>query len=254
MEFTWSMALLVCPMAFLAGLMDAVAGGGGLISLPAYLAAGLPPHMAAATNKCSSVFGAAVSAARFFRRGRVHPAALLSAPLALAGSWLGALLNLRLPEQLLSWVMLGAVPVIGGVVLTRRDLGAESRVDRLSPRRLAALCALIGFALGLYDGFFGPGTGTFLILAFSGLAGFDLLTASGNAKLVNLCSNLAAFAAFAWSGEIVWRLGLPAAACSILGHFLGSGLALTRGAKVIRPAFLLVLALLLLKLVWALPG
>ena len=243
MEFTWSMALLVCPMAFLAGLMDAVAGGGGLISLPAYLAAGLPPHMAAATNKCSSVFGAAVSAARFFRRGRVHPAALLSAPLAL-----------RLPEQLLSWVLLGAVPVIGGVVLTRRDLGAESRVDRLSPRRLAALCALIGFALGLYDGFFGPGTGTFLILAFTGLAGCDLLTASGNAKLVNLCSNLAAFAAFAWSGEIVWRLGLPAAACSILGHFLGSGLALTRGAKVIRPAFLLVLALLLLKLVWALPG
>lgn len=144
--------------------------------------------------------------------------------------------------------------MIGAAVLVRRDLGAESRAERLSPGRLTALCGLIGFALGMYDGFFGPGTGTFLILAFTALTGFDLLTASGNAKLVNLCSNLAAFAAFAGSGEILWTLGLPGAACSILGHFLGSGLALTKGAKVIRPVFLAVLALLLVRLIWELWG
>lgn len=249
MEVSLHTSLIVCPLIFLAGLMDAVVGGGGLISLPAYLAAGLPPHMATATNKCSSVFGAVVSAVRFFRGGKVHRAALLAAGLALPGSWLGALLNLSLSERYLHYVLVAALPVTAVFLLAKRDFGTESRVDQLSPGRLAALCGVIGFVLGLYDGFFGPGAGTFLILAFTALTGFDLVTASGNAKIVNLCSNLAAFVTFATSGQILWTVGLPAALFSILGHFTGSTLALAKGVKVIRPMFFVVLLLLLIRIV-----
>lgn len=254
MEISLQTLLVVCPLVFLAGLMDAVVGGGGLISLPAYLAAGLPPHMATATNKCSSVFGAVVSAFRFFRHGKVHRAALLAAGLALPGSWLGTTLNLALSERYLHYVLVIALPITAVFLLAKRDFGDVSRVDALSPRRLTILCGGIGFFLGMYDGFFGPGAGTFLILAFTALTGFDLVTASGNAKVVNLCSNLAAFLTFAFSGQILWTVGLPAAFFSILGHFTGSSLALTKGAKAIRPMFFVVLLLLLLRIVSDLLG
>ncbi len=251
MEVTVRMLLIVCPMVFLAGLMDAVVGGGGLISLPAYLIAGLPPHFASATNKCGSVFGTAVSTLRFLREGRFHRrAAAVSAVTALLGSALGSRLNLLLSERALHYVLIVLLPVIALFLLFHRDFGAESTVDRLSPGAVTALSAGIGLVLGAYDGFFGPGAGTFIILAFTGLCGFDLVTASGNAKVVNLCSNLAAFITFAFAGKIVWALGLPAAAFSIAGHYIGSTLALKNGARIIRPMFFLVLALLLLRILW----
>ena len=237
--------LLICPLLFLAGLIDSVAGGGGLISLPGYLLAGLPPHVATATNKCSSTFGTMLATARYLRHGHLHrQSALLSVVCALLGSWLGARLNLWLPETVLYWVLLGALPVIAIVLLLKKELGNTDRTDRCSPRSLLLRVALIALAIGCYDGFFGPGTGTFLMIALTGLCGFDLLTASGNTKLINLSSNLAAFATFAFSGNILWALGIPAALCNIAGNYVGSGLALTRGAKVIRPMFFVVLVLL----------
>lgn len=255
MEVTLQMLAIVCPLIFLAGLVDAVAGGGGLISLPAYLVAGLPPHYASATNKCGSVFGTAVSTFRFLRRGRYHRrAAAVSAVTALAGSALGSRLNLFLSERALHYVLIGLLPVIALFLLFHRDFGAESRVDKLSPGAVGALAGGIGLLLGAYDGFFGPGAGTFMILAFTGLCGFDLVTASGNAKVVNLCSNLAAFVSFALAGKVVWALGLPAAVCSIGGHYVGASLALKKGAKVIRPMFFVVLCLLLVKIVADLVG
>lgn len=246
MTVTFQTFLIVCPLVFLAGLVDAVAGGGGLIALPAYLVAGLPPHMASATNKCSSVFGTVVSTVRFLREGRFHRrAAVVSAFTALLGSALGTRLNLLLSEALLHWVLVGLLPVIALFLLFKRDFGATSRVDTLSPRALLVLSGAIGLVLGAYDGFFGPGAGTFMILSFTAVCGFDLVTASGNAKVVNLCSNLAAFVTFASAGKILWIVGLPAALFSIAGHYVGSSLALTRGAKVIRPMFFVVLLLLL---------
>ncbi len=238
--------LLICPLLFLAGLVDSVAGGGGLISLPAYLVAGLPPHCATATNKCSSTFGTMLATVRYLRHGHLHrQSAALSVVCALSGSWLGARLNLWLPERYLYWFLLGALPVIALVILFKRELGQTDRTNRYSKTGLLVRVAVIALAIGCYDGFFGPGTGTFLMLALTGLCGFDLLTASGNTKVINLSSNLAAFVTFAFSGNILWALGIPAALFNIAGNYVGSGLALKNGARVIRPMLLVVLGLLL---------
>ena len=250
---TLHILLIVCPLVFLAGIVDAVAGGGGLITLPAYLLAGLPPHAAAATNKCSSMFGTLLSTVRYLRHGCFHrQTVVLSVVCALVGSWLGALLNMYLDEKYLYWILLGALPIVAVAILLKPDFGAESRIDRYTPRQLLVRCAVIALVLGCYDGFFGPGTGTFLMIALSTLCGFDLLTASGNTKVINLSSNVAAFVTFAVGGQILWAIGLPAAVFGMLGNFVGSGLALKSGAKIIRPMFIVVLVLLLVRLVWEL--
>ncbi len=253
MEETLHILLIVCPLVFLAGIVDAVAGGGGLITLPAYLLAGLPPHMAAATNKCSSTFGTLLSTARYLRHGCFHrQTAALSVGCSLAGSWLGATLNMYLDEKYLYWVLLAALPVVGVVILFKPDFGEESRIDHYTSQQLLVRCGLIALSIGCYDGFFGPGTGTFLMIALTTLCGFDLLTASGNTKVINLASNLAAFAAFALGGKILWQVGVPAALFGMAGNYVGSGLTLKNGAKIIRPMFFVVLVLLLLRLVWEL--
>lgn len=250
-ELTVTTYLLICPLLFLAGLVDSVAGGGGLISLPAYLVAGLPPHYATATNKCSSTFGTLLATVRYLKHGHFHRASvILSVVCALAGSWLGARLNIVLPERYLYWFLLAALPIIALVILFKKELGQTDRTGRYSKRGLLLRVAAIALAIGCYDGFFGPGTGTFLMLALTGLCGFDLLTASGNTKIINLSSNLAAFVTFALSGNILWALGIPAALCNIAGNYVGSGLALKNGAKVIRPMFLVVLALLLVTVIY----
>lgn len=250
-ELSVTTYLLICPLLFLAGLVDSVAGGGGLISLPAYLVAGLPPHYATATNKCSSTFGTLLATVRYLRHGHLHrQSAALSVVCALCGSWLGARLNLWLPERYLYWFLLCTLPVIALVILFKRELGQTDRTDRYSKTGLLVRVGCIALAIGCYDGFFGPGTGTFLMLALTGLCGFDLLTASGNTKVINLSSNLAAFVTFAFSGNILWALGVPAALFNIAGNYVGSGLALKNGAKVIRPMLLVVLALLLATVIY----
>ena len=245
--------LIVCPMVFLGGLIDAVAGGGGLIPLPAYLLAGLPAHMASGTNKCGNAFGTFLSTGRFLKRGDVHiPSAAAGAVGALAGAWGGARLNLIMPEQMLYYVMLAVVPVMAVFLLLKRDFGQEDRSGELSRGQLMAMAAGIGLIIGGYDGFFGPGAGTFLMLAFTGLCRFDLLTASGNTKVANSASNLASLVTFAIAGKVMWAVGIPAALCGIAGNYLGSSLALKGGAKVIRPMFFVVLSLLLARLIYGL--
>ena len=245
--------LLVCPLVFFGGLIDAVAGGGGLITLPSYLLAGLPPHAASATNKCGNLFGTLLATGRFLKRGDVHlPTAVVGGATALGGAWVGARLNLVMPEEYLYYIMLAVVPVMAVFLLLKRDFGAEDRSGALSRGRLLALSAAIGLTVGCYDGFFGPGSGTFWMLAITGLCKFDLLTASGNTKVANSASNLASLVTFALAGEVVWAVGIPAALCSIAGNYVGTGLALKKGARVIRPMFVVVLTLLVARLVWEL--
>lgn len=245
--------LIVCPLVFLGGLIDAVAGGGGLITLPAYLLAGLPAHMASGTNKCGNAFGTFLSTSRFLKRGEVHmPSAVAGAVGALIGAWIGARLNLIMPEQILYYIMLAVVPVMAVFLLLKRNFGQEDHSDTLGRVQLMAMAVGIGLVIGGYDGFFGPGAGTFLMLAFTGVCKFDLLTASGNTKLANSASNLASLVTFALAGKVMWSVGIPAALCGVAGNYVGSGLALKGGAKVIRPMFFVVLILLLARLVYGL--
>ena len=238
-------------LVFLGGLIDAVAGGGGLITLPAYLLAGLPPHLASGTNKCGNFFGTLIATGRFLKRGDVHlPSALAGGAGALVGAWLGARLNMIMPEQALYYLMLAVVPVMAVFLLFKRDFGTEDRSGELGVGKLVPLSLAIGLVIGCYDGFFGPGAGTFLTLAFTGLCRFDLLTAAGNTKVANATSNLASLVTFALGGKVLWAVGIPAALFGIAGGYVGAGLALKGGAKVIRPMFFVVLTLLVVRLVW----
>lgn len=244
------MLLLVCPLVFLAGFVDSVAGGGGLISLPAYLFAGLPIHLAYGTNKFSATCGAVVSAGRYLAGGyiRLRPA-VVSAAGALVGSYFGARLVTVLDDRVLQGCLMAILPVVAVFLLFHRNFGAGE--DReLPPGRLYPLALVIGLVIGAYDGFFGPGTGTFLALAFTGLLGFSLTSATGSAKVVNLTSNVTALAVYLAHGQVLFWVGIPAAACGILGSFLGSTLAVRRGAKFIRPVLIGAVALLFAKLLW----
>lgn len=243
MKLEFTTYLIVCPLVFLAGFIDSIAGGGGLISLPAYLLAGLPAHLASGTNKMSAVFGTALATGKYAREGRIRwKAALPAAAAALPGAWLGAQLQLLIPERAVQAFMLVAIPVVALTILLRRNAMEQPRAGREAK---VWLCALIGLVIGAYDGFFGPGTGTFLMLAFTFFGGMDLVTAGGSAKLVNLASNLAAMASFASSASALPALALPAALCSMAGNYLGSRLAVRKGARIIRPMFFVVLALLM---------
>lgn len=243
--WTW----VIFPLVFLAGLVDAIAGGGGLITLPAYLAIGLPAHLALGTNKFSSVFGTAISTVRFAKAGHIRwDAALYSSVGALVGSAAGARIALLLDARMLTWMMLAIVPVVALFLIFKKDFGIREK--HLPPVRLAVYAALVGLGLGAYDGFFGPGTGTFLIMAFTAVTGFSLLTACGNTKVVNFASNLAAVMTFVFSGTVYYRLAIPCAVCGILGNFVGSGLAMKSGRKIVRPMMLVVIALLLGKIIW----
>ena len=216
--------IIVCPLVFLGGLIDAVAGGGGLITLPAYLLAGLPPHLASGTNKCGNFFGTLIATGRFLKRGDVHlPSALAGGAGALVGAWLGARLNMIMPEQALYYLMLAVVPVMAVFLLFKRDFGTEDRSGELGVGKLVPLSLAIGLVIGCYDGFFGPGAGTFLTLAFTGLCRFDLLTAAGNTKVANATSNLASLVTFALGGRCCGRWASPPPCSASWGAMWGPG-------------------------------
>lgn len=248
MEYDWTVFLIICPLVFLAGFVDAIAGGGGLISLPAYIIGGLPMHAAIATNKISAAPGAVVATWRFWKSGHIDaPFMLPSVAAALAGSFLGTRLALMADETVMRLLLFLVLPPTAYHVLKRKKLGAAA-LDPFPRRRALALAAAISFVVGGYDGFYGPGTGTFLILLYTGLARLDVRAAVGGSKMVNLASNAAAVAAFAAGGTVYWRVGLAAAAFCIAGSYFGSGLAIKKGTDIVRPLILAVLALLFVKL------
>lgn len=245
----WPMLLFLMAMTGFAGFVDSAAGGGGLISLPAYLFSGMPVHLAYGTNKLSAACGTTVATANFFRSGAMNvPVGLLAAAGSFAGSALGAHIVLLISDEALRTMMFIILPVAAVVILWRRKLPDENRDDGLFTPRKAALALAIGLGIGLYDGLFGPGTGTFAIIAFTALMGFDLRTAGGNAKVLNLASNYASLITYLLGGMVVFSVGIPCAVSGIAGNLLGSHFALKKGAGFIRPMMLAVLVLLLGKL------
>ncbi len=247
MALSFQTYLIVCPLVFLAGFIDSVAGGGGLISLPAYYLAGLSPALAAGTNKLSAGIGTMTSTLRYVGSRKVAwRVGLLAALGAFPGSWLGAWLLQRIPEETVRVMMIAAIPAVAVVVLRQRGSLSVRRVPEAWDGGMAFA---IGLGIGFYDGLVGPGTGAFLILAFTMLLGMEGVMASGTAKIVNLTSNVAALLSLLTSGNVLFALGLPAALCGMAGNWLGAGLTIRRGTGLIRGVLLAVLALLLAKMV-----
>lgn len=251
MEVTWQMLLTVCPLIFMASLIDAIAGGGGLISLPAYYLAGLPPVLAAGSNKFSASFGTLIASVKYARSGKVHwAAAIFAVAGALPGSWLGAELLKIAPETLVRMILLIGVPAMAVVMLIKKPEESGENVSQAKSARERLLCFAIGLAIGFYDGFFGPGTGTMLIILFTLLLKMNAVTASGTAKIVNLASNVGSLISFITGGCVLYALALPAMFCAAAGGYVGSSLAIKGGAKVIRVVMLAVMAMLLVKIAW----
>lgn len=245
------MLLVVCPLVFFASFVDAIAGGGGLISLPAYFITGMPAHMAIASNKFSAAIGTAISTARFIKSGNLHmKTALQTALFGLIGSALGAKLALITSDYYLRIAMMVLLPCVAIFVLLNRQQDDVSRFEQLSKVRVFIGMVVIGLLIGMYDGFFGPGTGTFLILAYTTVLGFDLKRACGNTKIVNLTTNVSALVVFMLAGQVYYAVAVPAMFFSILGNWVGSGLAIKKGAKFVRPVMVFVLCLLLVKIAY----
>ena len=246
MTLTVNMFLIVCPLAFLAGFLDSIAGGGGMITLPAYYLAGLPPALAAGTNKMSASMGTVIATFNYARAGKISYRIGIPAVIgALVCGTLGALVLTALPPNVVRILVLCCIPIAVAFTL-RKPKQREKRA--IGERTLLLLSVLVGCAMGFYDGLIGPGTGTFLILLFLQVFQLEAVEASGTAKIVNLAGNVAALFSFLFTGNVLVWLGIPAGLFTMVGAFLGSRLTIQKGSKLIRVMMLVVLGLLLVKI------
>jgi uncharacterized membrane protein YfcA len=243
-QFT-TLSLLV----FFAGVVDALAGGGGIITLPAYLSAGLNPALLLGTNKLSSSIGTVASALSYRNHLNISIKDMMPSLLcAIVGSTVGARIALALDPAFIRWLLLAALPFVAWFVFRHHAFGEEDQSGQLPKSALARRSCALGAAIGAYDGFFGPGTGTFFALALTRWGRHDLLGATARAKLLNLASNLSALTVFFWSGRLDLLLGLSMGGVSMAGHYVGARLGVRRGSGIIRPAVALVCAGLFFKL------
>ena len=248
MEITYQTFLIVCPFLFLAGLIDAIGGGGGLISLPAYLIAGLPPHAAVATNKLSSACGTTLATLRFIKNGLVNlKLAIPSVIAAIIGSSIGANLSLLIKEEIMLYIMIAILPICAFLVLNKKLFHDGGENEITLDRRTYITATIAALVIGMYDGFYGPGAGTFLIIAFTVFAKISMKTANAQAKVINLTSNITSLIIFLINGEVLFSVGIVAAACNMLGGYIGAGLVMKNGAKIVKPSIIFVLILLALK-------
>jgi hypothetical protein len=243
-----STILLLSLASLLAGVVDAIAGGGGLLTVPALLAAGLPADLALGTNKGQAVFGSGAALLRFARAGLVDGRmARVTFPAGFLGSLAGAALVLFVPPTVLRPVVLVLLVVVA-VVLALRPAAPVPHAGATARARPLRVAAAIAAVVGAYDGFFGPGTGTFLIFGFVVFLGLRMQEASADAKVVNFASNLAAMLLFATRGLVIWSVALPMAAGQFAGATLGAHLAVRGGDRLVRWAVLAVVAALAVKL------
>jgi uncharacterized membrane protein YfcA len=241
--------------AFLAGFIDAMVGGGGLIQLPAMLVLlpGVPVPTVLGTGKLSSVAGTLAALRRYLRGPGAIPLRWrtvgLAALTAGAFAFLGARAVSHLDKELVRPLVLGLLVVMAIYTLWRKDFG-QLHAPRLHGRRELAAGMVLGAVLGFYDGFFGPGMGSLLLFAFVGWFGYDFLSASASAKFVNVATNFTSLFYFASTGQVIYKIALPMAACNMLGSTLGARLALRRGTGFVRVLFLVVVSGFILKLGW----
>ncbi len=247
------LCLIVCPLIFLGAFVDSIAGGGGLITLPAYLMAGLPPHLAAGTNKVVAGPGSLVASIRYFRSGKIRiRVALCAGAGSLVGGYIGAEIAKHLPADILQGLMLIALPFMAIFLAVRKNFGQSSKSKNISAAAETLISLAVGLGIGLYDGIIGPGTGTLLIMAFTAFLSIDMVTASGCAKVANLASNIAAATSYIIGGHVLWSLAIPALCFSMLGGFCGAQFAIRGGGKRIRSMIFVVLGLMFAKMLYEL--
>ncbi|MBP5163586.1 MAG: TSUP family transporter [Spirochaetales bacterium] len=241
--------LFLCPLIFLAGFIDSIAGGGGLISLNSYQAVGIRDQHALGTNKFTSFIGCTVASINYIRTGNVHVTSLIPAVIcALTGSYLGSNVALGLSSSTFNLLMLIATPVVALLVFFKKDYSQET-VKQRSLASYIILGSLIGLVVGFYDGFYGPGAGMFMQFGFIMIMGLEVKKACGNARIVNWSSNLGALVNFVIHGFVVYEVAVVCALFSVLGNFIGSRLAIKKDIRIVRPVMLVVTGLLFVKLV-----
>jgi uncharacterized membrane protein YfcA len=248
MELAGEVLVWLALAALIAGFVDAIAGGGGLITVPALMLAGLPTVQVLATNKLQGSFGAGTAALSYARAGHVDlrrqwPMAL-GACLAAA---IGAVAASHVPDQFLRMVMPVLLLAIAGYFALKPGLDDRTRRRRITPLVFGAVFVPV---IAAYDGFLGPGTGSFLMLGFVLLAGQGLLAATAQTKLLNFASNIGSLAVFALSGAVLWKVGLVMAIGQTFGALIGARVAMWRGARVIKPLLIVTSTALALRLIW----
>lgn len=242
--------IFLCIAGFFAAFVDSIAGGGGIISVPAFLLAGVPPHITLGTNKFSSTCASFTSSLKFMQSGKVDLKILkFLIPFTLIGAVLGVNTVLIIDAKYLNMIVLTLLLFVGIYSLFSKSIGKEDKFKGLCKKSLL-LGILLAFSLGFYDGFFGPGTGSFLIFGLIGIYQFDFVRSAGNGKVMNFASNIASLIMFAFRGQINYKLGIPVAIFMIIGAKFGTKVALKNGAKIIKPLFVTMSLCVALKILY----
>lgn len=248
MDYVTSL-LFLCPVMFLASFVDAISGGGGLLSLPAYLFTGMPVHNAYACNKLCCNISTAMSAGRYLKNALIDKkAAAFVGAITFICSVLASRIVLWMPERPLSLMLLGSMPFVAVLILANKKYPEEDHSHEVSVKKRNFYWVFTGLVMGAYDGMLGPGSGTLAIILFTKLLRYDLTRASGNAKVAVFSSTLAGTISYVLAGKILWHYAVPVAICGVLGGYAGSGMAIRKGAGFIRPMMLLIAAVLIIKL------
>lgn len=239
----------VCPLLFIAGVIDAIAGGGGLIALPTYLMTGMPVHMAYGCGKLQCSMGSTMAVLRFWKNGVLDGKfAVLTAVAAMTASAIATQLVLYLDGEVVRKIVLVMLPIAAVLILLPKKKGQGNIIKQVVNRKNILLVIVAGLLLGTYDGMFGPGGGTIAIMIFSLRLHYDLRVASANSKVVIMASNYMALVGYLTTGNIVFQIAIPATICNMLGNYVGAGLAIKNGEKLIRPLMLLIVAGLIIKI------
>ncbi|UFT99162.1 TSUP family transporter [Radiobacillus kanasensis] len=248
MEFSIEILLILFLVAVVAGWVDTIAGGGGLLTIPAMVLAGLSPATAIATNKLQGSSGTFVAALYFIRKGAIHKKAIkLSVIMTFLGAIFGGWLLLQVRAEYLILILPLLLVAIGLYFLFSPKVKDEDRKARM---RLSVFSLTIAPLLGLYDGFFGPGTGSLMAVSFMTLCGFGASKATAHAKVLNFTSNFAALLYFLLFGHIAWLIGIVMMLGQVLGSFVGAKMVLSKGASIIRPIVVTVCFVMAIQVIW----
>ncbi|OUR98713.1 hypothetical protein A9Q84_04685 [Halobacteriovorax marinus] len=252
MEFSYVQYALIFFGVLLAGIIDSIAGGGGLITIPLYISIGVPESLILGTNKTASTVGGLMAISRFIKnKAIVWKEGSIALVCSIIGSFAGAQVSNYLSSKYMIYILLFILPVI--LLLNKKlNFEREEISSELDLKTIVFRTTLIGLILGFYDGFFGPGTGTFLLIALFLYLNFNVLQASATGRIINFSSNISSFIYFAYSGRVMWEVALIAIVGSVLGNWIGSGLVLTKAKDVIKPVFNFVIVLLLGKCIFSL--